>query len=190
MPRPGTFDRLSDQALIDLCNEDDADDAAAAFNTLYRRHKDYIVRVAMRFVRDHDVALDVLQDTFGYLLEKLPPVGPGITLTARLTTFLYPVAKNLAISRLRKADRHKGSEHIDPDELPAAPVEQNDDLGRLLQELPIERREVLMLRFVDDLSLPEIADVLDIPLGTVKSRLHLAVRQLRESPRIKNIYFS
>jgi RNA polymerase sigma-70 factor (ECF subfamily) len=46
---------------------------------------------------------------------------------------------------------------------------------------------VLTLRFVDDLTLAEIAVVLDIPLGTVKSRLHLAIRELRDDPRIKDL---
>ena len=54
--------------------------------------------------------------------------------------------------------------------------------------LSAERREVLTLRFVDDLSLAEIAAVLDVPLGTVKSRLHLAIRELREDRRIKDLF--
>lgn len=185
---PGAFDRFSDQDLIAVCNDGDAEDAAAAFNVLYRRHKDYVVRIAMRFVHDHDVALDVLQETFSYILKKLPPPGPGITLSARLTTFLYPVAKNLAITQLRKAERFDPGE--DPDSLPAPEVDDDDDLGRVLRALPAERREVLTLRFVDDLTLQEIADTLDIPLGTVKSRLHLGIRELRDSAEIRKIYFS
>jgi RNA polymerase sigma-70 factor (ECF subfamily) len=57
-----------------------------------------------------------------------------------------------------------------------------------LASLSPERREVLTLRFVDDLSLAEIAAALDVPLGTVKSRLHLALKQLREDLRIKDLY--
>jgi RNA polymerase sigma-70 factor (ECF subfamily) len=185
---PGAFDRLSDQDLIAVCNDGDAEDAAAAFNALYRRHKNYVVRLAMRFVNDHDVALDVLQETFSYILRKLPPPGPGIKLNAKMTTLLYPVAKNLAITQLRKAGRFDAGE--DPDSLPAPEVDDGDDLDHVLRALSAERREVLMLRFVDDLSLQEIADTLDIPLGTVKSRLHLGIRELRDSPDIRKIYFS
>jgi len=182
--------RLSDHELIVLCNDSDADDAALAFNTLYRRYKDYVVRVAMRFSHDHDIALDVLQETFSYLLKKLPPLGPGIALSAKMTTFLYPVVRNISITQLRKASRFESSDSLDPTDLPAPPAAPDDDLGQLLRKLPIERREVLLLRFVDDLSLQEIAEVLAIPVGTVKSRLHLGVRQLRESPEIRKIYFS
>ena len=184
----GPLDRLSDDDLVAICNDGGAADAAAAFNTLYRRHKDYVLRVAMRFLGDHDAALDVLQETFGYLLGKFPPPGKGLTLTARLTTFLYPVAKNNAITLIRKT--HRDGEAVDPDSLPSPHVDADDDLGRILSVLPADRREVLTLRFVDDLSLREIADVLEIPLGTVKSRLHLAVKLLRESPEIKKTYFS
>ena len=175
------MDRLSDQDLISICNDGDAGEAEAAFNALYRRHKDYVVRIALRFVNDHDTALDVLQETFSYLLRKFPPSGPGVTLTARMTTFLYPVARNLAISQRRKDDRRAPVEGLDPDDLPAAPAAPAESIGRLLQRLSEERREVVLLRFVDDLSLKEIAEALDIPVGTVKSRLHLAIRQLRES---------
>ena len=61
----------------------------------------------MRYVGDHDLALDVLQETFSYLLRKFPPTGDGLTLRARLTTLLYPVAKNSAISQLRKQHRFR-----------------------------------------------------------------------------------
>ena len=185
---PGPLDRLSDDDLVAICNDGDSSDAAAAFNTLYRRHKDYVIRVAMRFLDDHDSALDVLQETFGYLLGKFPPPGPCLTLTARMTTLLYPVAKNTAISLLRRSRRD--GDTLDPDDLPSPPVDADDDLGRVLAELPADRREVMTLRFVDDLSLQEIADMLGIPLGTVKSRLHLAVKQLRDSPNIKKTYLS
>ena len=188
MPKKGPFDHLSDEDLVAICNDGAAGDAVTAFNALYRRHKEYVVRVALRFLHDPDAALDVLQETFSYLLGKFPPHGPGITLSARLTTYLYPVAKNNAITLLRKSRRT--GEGTDPDTLPSAQVDADDDLGRMLLELPAERREVLTLRFVDDLSLQEIADVLSIPLGTVKSRLHSAVKQLRESPEIKKNYFS
>ncbi|HLF12027.1 MAG TPA: sigma-70 family RNA polymerase sigma factor, partial [Gammaproteobacteria bacterium] len=73
-------------------------------------------------------------------------------------------------------------------ELPAAPTVEVEPLDAVLAGLSAERREVLTLRFVDDLSLEEIAAALEIPLGTVKSRLHLAIRQLREDPKIKELF--
>ncbi|MDH3641585.1 MAG: sigma-70 family RNA polymerase sigma factor [Gammaproteobacteria bacterium] len=182
----GILDRHSDLELVRLCNEGGSRDSARAFEALYARHKDYVIRVAFRFSRDPDIALDVLQDTFTYLLRKFPPTGDGLVLTAQLTSLLYPVAKNSAISHLRKVDRLSSS-GVDPDELAADPPGDPGDLLRIVRDLPEERQEVIILRFVDDMSLADIAAALDIPLGTAKSRLHLAIRQLRDVPEIKNL---
>ena len=58
-----------------------------AFETLYRRHRDWVVALALRFGGDRDEALDVLQETFAYLVRRVS----GLELQHRLTTFLYPV---------------------------------------------------------------------------------------------------
>jgi RNA polymerase sigma-70 factor (ECF subfamily) len=174
-----------DSALVEICNHGDAREAARAFETLYERHKDFVLRVALRFSPDNDSALDALQETFTYLLRKFPPQGPGLELTANLTSLLYPVARNSALTLRRKAERFPHA--IEPDDLPTDGTDEPSDIPALLKDLPDERREVLMLRFVDDLSLQDIASALDIPLGTVKSRLHLAIKTLRESPEAKRI---
>lgn len=180
----------SDFDLVEICNHGNAADAERAFNTLYQRHRNYVIRVALRYVNDHDRALDVLQETFTYLLRKFPPTGDGLRLTSQLTTFLYPVAKNNAINLLRKDNRFPSDMDREPDDLPSRQADGPDDLANLLRELSAEHREVIQLRFIDDLSLQEIAETLRIPLGTVKSRLHLAIKQLRESPAIKKSHFS
>lgn len=183
----GTSDRRSDDELVDACNTGDALEARRAFEALYRRHKDFVVRVALRFVRDNDMALDVLQETFSYLLRKFPPAGDGLTLNAKLTTLLYPAARNSAITLLRKAERFAPSADQDPDDLAAPEPEESDGIAFVLSELPEQRREVMLMRFVDDMSLQDIAVALNIPLGTVKSRLHLAIRQLKDSPEAKKL---
>ena len=174
-------DSQSDRALIGTRNKGDAVEAAQAFDALYRRHKDFVLRVATRFVPDTDSALDVLQETFLYLLARFPPTGTGVDLTAKLTTLLYPVAKNIALTAQRRTRRFPAAA-VAPDELPApaaADATSSGDLSALFATLPIGQREVLLLRFVDDLSLAEIAQTLDIPLGTVKSRLHLGIATLK-----------
>jgi RNA polymerase sigma-70 factor (ECF subfamily) len=180
-------DGQSDEVLVDACNHGTATAATQAFTALYTRHKDYVIRVALRFVPDNDAALDVLQETFTYLLRKFPPTGPGLTLSARLPSLLYIVAKNSAITLLRKAQRFPDNGTVQPDELPSPEASETGGIASLLEELTDERREVLMLRFVDDLPLQDIAFALDIPLGTVKSRLHLALRQLRDNAEAKNL---
>lgn len=180
-------DRRSDRELVELCNRGDRDDAVQAFETLYRRHRDYVTRVALRFGADREAAVDVLQETFLYLLKKFPPAGEGLVLTARLRSLLYPVAKNLTLSSLRQRARLDDAEEFDPDRLPAPAAHRDPTLlSAAVARLSPERREVLLLRFVDDMSLQDIADTLSIPLGTVKSRLHLAVKELRADAAIKD----
>ena len=73
----------------------------AAFETLYLRYRDWVTGLAARMCGDRDDALDVLQETFSYVLGKFP----GFELRARFTTFLYPVVKNLSIAARRKRHR-------------------------------------------------------------------------------------
>ena len=188
MARSRQRDPRSDETLVKTCNQGHPRAAAAAFEALYLRHKDYVLRVALRFTSDIDTALDVLQDTFVQLLRRLPPTGEGITLTARLTTLLYPIAKNTAISAERKAGRFPVADDVTPDHVPARPGREDEDIGRLLALLPPGQREALTLRFVDGLSLSEIAEVLSIPEGTVKSRLHGGIANLRASPLLDDFF--
>ena len=180
-------ERRSDEQLVDVCNDGDAEAAAEAFEALYRRHRDFVLRVARRFTRDRDLALDALQETFAYLLQKFPPAGPGLRLTAKLETLLYPVAKNSAITALRKTRRLAGGD-AELDEMSGPPEVEGAPIDAALARLSPERREVVTLRFVDDLSLAEIATALEIPLGTVKSRLHLAIKDLRADPETRALF--
>ena len=104
-----------------------------------------------------------------------------------MTTLLYPIARNAAISARRKASGLPLAGEVAPDDLPAPPVRETDGIGRLLAGLPAGQREALTLRFVDGLTLEEIAQALDIPLGTVKSRLHLGIAALQSSPLAREL---
>src|SRR3989304_755051 len=99
---PDQPDSTSDQQLIAAINAGDA----AAFETLYLRHRDWVVNLAHRFTDSEDLALDVMQETFLYFLKKFP----GFRLTANLKTFLYPAVKNLSIAARRKAGRYQSTE--------------------------------------------------------------------------------
>lgn len=182
------LDYLSDAELVDLCNTGDRNDAVDAFEALYARHKDYVLRVAFRYIGDADLALDVLQETFSYILRKFPPPGEGLVLKAKLRTLLYVVAKNNAISILRKTNKGDTGGDVDPDDLPAPGYRDSGDLAKLLQGLTPGQREIITLRFVDDQPLKDIAETLDIPLGTVKSRLHKAIEVMRKLPTVKDFF--
>ena len=93
-------DPRSDLQLVDAINQGDAE----AFEALYLRHRGYALRLAMRFCGERSLALDAVQDSFVYVLKKFP----GFTLTAKFTTFLYPVVKHNALSAKAKAKRAQG----------------------------------------------------------------------------------
>jgi RNA polymerase sigma-70 factor (ECF subfamily) len=180
-PPPPEGDPRSDQDLVTAANAGDA----SAFDALYHRYKGWVVSLATRFTGDPDQALDVLQETYLYLLSKFP----GFRLTSRLTTFLYPAVKNLSIAHRRKTSRFAGGDPDALDQLAQAPTPaQPSELTTVVSGLPETHREVVLMRFVDGLSLEEIATALDIPLGTVKSRLHNALNALRADPRVQKFF--
>lgn len=181
-------DARSDLELVDAVNLGDA----KAFEAIYYRHRGYALRLAMRYTNDRNLALDAVQDSFVYFYKKFP----GFTLTAKLTTFLYPVVKHNALTLKQKAKRAQGdtsdealkaqpSQAADND---PAKAQSPEDLHALLRSLPDAQREVLVLRFVDGLSVEEIAQALEIPPGTVKTRTHHAIKKLRESPATKKYF--
>lgn len=178
------LDSRSDLQLIAAINAGDA----AAFEVLYFRHRNWVVGLAHRFTGNEDLALDVMQEAFLYFLKKFP----GFQLTANLRTFLYPAVKNLSIAARRKTERYQSSQaeqtFLESLATADAPGSGPGELAVVLANLPAEHREVLLLRFVDGLSLAEIAEAMAIPLGTVKSRLHNALASLRADPRTKEFF--
>jgi RNA polymerase sigma-70 factor, ECF subfamily len=177
------LDARTDLELVAAINGGDA----TAFDSLYFRYRDWVVGLAYRWTGDADLALDVLQETFLYVLKKFP----GFRLTANFKTFLYPAVKHLSLGARRKSDRYRSAgAELDSLEHMVAPdcSERGGELAQVMQSLSEQHRETLLLRFVDGLSLGEIATALDIPLGTVKSRLHFALSALRQDPRTKEFF--
>ena len=177
-------DPRSDQELVAALNDGDA----SAFDALYYRYRDWVVRLAHRFTNHGDDALDVLQETFAYVFRKFP----GFRLTASMTTFLYPVVRNLSLAARRKRTRLQlTGDESHPE--PPAPTSIDSEGARqelrvMLDALPDGQREVVLMRFVDGMSLLEIAQALRVPEGTVKSRLHNALQALRRDERARRYF--
>jgi RNA polymerase sigma-70 factor (ECF subfamily) len=182
-------DPRTDDQLVEAGNRGDETALAA----LYLRHRDWVLSLALRFTRDRDEALDVMQEAFLYLFGKFP----GLVLRARVTTLLYPAVKNLALARRRKAARREGApgarlagedagQAVAPDPGP----EMRGDVGAAVGSLPDGQREVLLMRVVDGMGVAEIAVALTIPEGTVKSRLHHALATLRGDPRTRRHFLA
>jgi RNA polymerase sigma-70 factor (ECF subfamily) len=96
--------------------------------------------------------------------------------------------RNLSLGARRK---RRGVETLDdamPGLVVADPKLARSELAAAMANLSVAHREVVLLRFVDDLSIDEIADALDVPAGTVKSRLHHAIAAMREDPHIRRFF--
>jgi RNA polymerase sigma-70 factor, ECF subfamily len=108
------------------------------------------------------------------------------------STFLYPVVRNHSLNAIGKARKlHSGTEeirHLENLAVPGFPPGASDDFDVVLSALSEDHRETLMLRFIDGLSLAEIAEATGIPLGTAKSRLHHAISKLREDPLTREFF--
>jgi len=172
-------DPRSDQELIAALNRGDY----AAFEPLYLRHKEWVYNLATRYT-DHHGALDAVQETFAYFLAQFP----GFRLTARLTTYFYPVVKNIALSVKRRNKRIVLGDPPEEEAEPEGPRVPEGALGEVLAGLPQPQLEVLLMRIVDGMSVEEVGAALGIAEGTVKSRLHLALNRLREDPRTKDLF--
>jgi len=166
----------------------DEDDAAvvarclsgetAAFERLVLQYQGVLHRVAYRMLGNHDEARDATQTAFVKAYERLGTYDPSF----RFFSWIYRILTNECLNVLR---RRKPEESVHPDLLlAAAPVDRLEAGQRraavqtALMSLPLEYREVVILRHFADLSYDEMATTLGIPAKTVKSRLYTARQQL------------
>jgi len=168
--------------------------AAADFDQIYDQHKDDIFGFAYHLTGDRAEAEDLFQEVWlrvaGHLSECPGP--------AALKPWLLTIAVNLHRDALRKkrvrrlfflskarertGQASAGAEEVDPSD-PAAKAEEatlNRQIGRAVSALPDRQRRVFLLKEVEGLKQAEIAGVLGVPVGTVKSLMHRAVRRLQK----------
>jgi RNA polymerase sigma-70 factor (ECF subfamily) len=152
-----------------------------AFATLMRRHEDRVFAVCLRLMGSRAAALDASQETFLTLYRK----ASQYQATAAVGTWLYRITVNTCYDLLRKEKRRRSEripEHIDPVDTaaqdPYTSVELRPSIEDALAQLSPEFRSVVVMADVQGFSLPEVSQTLQLPLGTVKSRLFRARRQL------------
>ncbi|MGW1343278.1 RNA polymerase sigma factor [Kribbella sp. NPDC002412] len=129
-----------------------------------------------RMLGRDDVADDVSQEVWLAVVRGLPRLKEP----ERFAAWLFTIARRSVVNQLRgqHADQARQPPYDEPD--PADQVVDRVDVRRLVDRVPVVEREVLVLFHLEDLSLEECAEVLGVPVGTVKSRLHRARRMLRE----------
>jgi RNA polymerase sigma-70 factor (ECF subfamily) len=185
---------LSDEQLFEGIRRGDD----AAFGTLVRRYERELYGYLCRYLSDPHLADDVFQNTFLQLFIKVGQFEAGRS----VRPWLYAIATNQAIDAMRKQGRHptvsldcqsvhsaEGEVHslgelLEGDSLgPDAVTELEDRRARTrlcVDRLPEFLRQVVLLAYFQSLKYREIAEILDIPVGTVKSRLHTALNKLQE----------
>ena len=161
---------------------------SGAFGVLVERYQDRLYNTMVHVVGSAEDARDVVQDAFVQAFVKLETFQQS----AAFYTWLYRIAFNLAMSRLRRrkptvsvehARESTGLDPVDPHEAPDCPMERNERIGLVrdaIAKLTEDHRGVLVLREIEGYSYDEISAILDMPVGTVRSRLHRARMELRD----------
>ena len=155
----------------------------AAWDALFRRYQLPLYVFAFELVRDEHASLDVVQETF---IAAVRHIG-SLRDDEKFGSWLFGIAHQKCIQRWRKRTEVLLDEIPDtPDEFDNSPDdllirrEQEDAFMKLIAELPPPQRAVLLLHYIEDFSIEEIAGVTGAQIGTVKSRLHYAKKSLRK----------
>lgn len=155
-----------------------------AFDELVRAHEDRVMGICMRMMGNRDAALDAVQETFITVFRKADRYQER----AAFSTWLYRVAVNTCYDQLRKAKRRRTEplpEHTDPADRQSGDAfvsaELRPDIEDALAKTPMEFRSAVVLVDIQGLSLQQAAEILDVPVGTVKSRVFRGRKQLAKS---------
>lgn len=190
--RPGSLREQSDQEVVSLAK----DGVDEAYRELIRRYERPVFSLVFRMVRNRELAEDLAQETFIKVLNAIQSYRPEF----KFSSWVFKIANNAAIDHLRKRELDtlslEGSPHADTPELIEATALQigergenqldevaNRELGGTIEEaiakLRPEYRSCILLRHVEGRSYEEIAEMLNLPLGTVKTYIHRARNELR-----------
>lgn len=203
VPRPAAQPAATDPAAAELAAESQLVRAlqsgdAAAWPVLIQRYQDRLFSVCLRMVRDRDLAADLTQDTLVKIIQGIGSYDGR----SRLSTWMHRVAMNVCLSKLRaeKLRRHASLDRVREGAAGESPglsggfeqsrelgaprgVEEHEDRERVmaaLGELDPDQRAVLILCDCRGMAYEQIAEVLDIAVGTVKSRVFRARAALRD----------
>jgi RNA polymerase sigma-70 factor, ECF subfamily len=173
-----TADRTGKDVLAQSAGGDDL-----AFGRIVREHQAMVFSIAYHFLRDHSKAEDLAQDVFLHLHRNLRAIQSPV----HLVYWLRKVTSHRCIDEARRRKLRPSvslTDYLERAPEPAARFAVTDPLlarvlRRLIARLPERSRMIVILRFQEDMEPAEIAGMLDIPLGTVKSNLHRSLALLR-----------
>lgn len=153
-----------------------------AFEQLYDRYADKLYGIVIRMIRDEDLAKDVLQESFIKIWKNAHKYDPH---KARVFTWMYQITKNTAIDKLRQVRNRAAKEiQITDSNVPNIGISGVNpdtlDLPEILTKIDEKYREVIGALFYSGMTQQEASDNLNVPLGTVKTRLKIGLRELRK----------
>ena len=167
----GVDPAVQERQWVARCREGDE----AALTCLIARHRNRLVRTATNLLRDRHEAEDIAQEAFLKGFREIAKLRDDRAFSG----YLYRICVRLCMDRLRlkrpeltefdKAESHQGGN-----------VENRVVIEKLLAQLPAELRTTLVLREMEQLSYEEVAEVMRVPIGTVRSRLHTARERFRK----------
>lgn len=167
-----------------------------AYAEIIEIYKDKVFQLAYRMLGNRHEAEDISQEAFIRAYVNIH----SYNINLKFSTWLYRIATNLCIDRIRKKKPDyyldaeiAGTEGLTmysqiPDQSPLPDediesLELQDTIQREISKLPDKYRSVIVLKYIEELSLNEISDILDLPLGTVKTRIHRGREALRKQLR-------
>ena len=160
-----------------------------ALRELYERFGGILFGTALRVLGDRQAAEECTQDVFVAVWKRASTYDPG---RASVSTWLLTIARNRTVDLVRRRAARPADPHAEVETGDTAPdtgelvgaAETSHRVAEALAELPLPQREAVVLAYFHGLSHSEIAERLDVPLGTVKGRIRLALDRLRElAPR-------
>ncbi|MBA3316860.1 MAG: sigma-70 family RNA polymerase sigma factor [Gemmatimonadales bacterium] len=192
MPEEADWPRLTDQEVVLLARGG----REAAYRELVRRYERPVFALVYRMVRDRELAEDLAQETFVKALNAIDSYRPEF----KFSSWIFKIANNAAIDHLRRRELDTlsldGSPHAEtPEAMQATALQigarqespldavEARELGGAIEaaigRLRPEYRSCILLRHVEGRAYEEIAEILDLPLGTVKTYIHRARNELR-----------
>ncbi|HLK13168.1 MAG TPA: sigma-70 family RNA polymerase sigma factor [Fimbriimonadaceae bacterium] len=162
---------LQERQWVAKCREGDE----SALGMLIARHRNRLLRTAANLLRDRHEAEDVSQEAFLKAFRELHKLRDDRAFSG----FLYRICVRLCMDRLRlKRAETTEFDSVEPHQ--GGNVENRIVIEKLLAQLPAELRATLVLREMEQLSYEEVATVMNVPIGTVRSRLHTARERFRK----------
>jgi len=148
-----------------------------ALESLYKLFKKPIYSFIFRYIRDEQLSIDIVQDTFVKLQRYRKYYNPN---KGKLKSYLFQTAYRLMVTKLNRRKKWRQL-------LPYLTPTKNDDFHHAdrmtiqdaISDLPDKQRVVILLFYYHDMAQEEVAEVLNIPVGTVKSRLYVAIQKLK-----------